>query len=167
LQPFAAALAHQRMDTARLSQLRSLLEEIRGAGERGDFVRVSERDALFHQLIWRESRDGLLASHRVLLAVLEEGDSERVRNTFREILLQFPIPRSRSYGSFASHCGSSSSYDCSLRPHTAMRQPLMRSKPSRRPRKQLTITSATEIWQAFLAADSCIRCTTGPDITKQ
>jgi DNA-binding GntR family transcriptional regulator len=155
LEPYAAALAHQRMDTARLSQLRSLLEEIRGAGERRDFVRVSERDALFHQLIWRESGNGLLArqlrvvcfplwafelirlfaaptysfdtaldEHRVLLDVLEKGDSERVRNTFREILVQFR--------------------DQDLRNLQALE-----SKPSQRPKKLSAVTSATEIWQAF------------------
>src|SRR5437660_571189 len=88
------ALAYERMDTARLSQVRSLLEEIRGEGE-----------------ISSECPRGMRSS------TSSSGGSQAM-GSWRG-----------SYGSFASHCGSSISYDCSLRPHTALRQPLMSIGP--------------------------------------
>jgi DNA-binding GntR family transcriptional regulator len=60
LEPFAAALAHEHMTPRRFAELASVLEEMRVAAERGEFVEVYKVDAQFHQLIWRQSGNALL-----------------------------------------------------------------------------------------------------------
>ena len=156
LEPHAAVLAHERMEPGRLSELKSLLEQVQEAGARGDFVRVFERDALFHQVIWRQSGNALLErelrvvcfplwafelirlfaaptysfdraidEHRALVDVLEKGDAERVRNTFREMLVLFR--------------------DQDLRNLRALD-----SEPSPPSRRSQALTPAAEIWHAFL-----------------
>ncbi len=55
LEPMAAALAHQRLNSEYSLRLSSLLEKMRAAGERQEFLEVSKADLAFHQLVWKLS----------------------------------------------------------------------------------------------------------------
>jgi DNA-binding GntR family transcriptional regulator len=60
LEPYAAALACQRMSEQDHARLRSLVEEIAAAGQLGDPAGISHADARFHDLIWELSGNDLL-----------------------------------------------------------------------------------------------------------
>lgn len=61
LEPYAAALAHERMTRKRFAQLSDLLQKIRRNGEQGYFLEVSKADAELHHLIWQQSGNETLA----------------------------------------------------------------------------------------------------------
>jgi DNA-binding GntR family transcriptional regulator len=65
LEPYAASLACQRMTEQDHARLRSLVDEIAAACERGDAIGVSNADARFHRLIWELSGNEFL--NRLLL----------------------------------------------------------------------------------------------------
>jgi DNA-binding GntR family transcriptional regulator len=55
LEPIAAALAHQRMTAKDYQELARIMEDMRVAGTRKDYIQVLKLDMLFHQTIWRFS----------------------------------------------------------------------------------------------------------------
>ncbi len=55
LEPIAAALAHQRMTAEDYRQLARILDEMRRASDRQDYLQVLKLDMSFHQSIWRLS----------------------------------------------------------------------------------------------------------------
>jgi len=65
LEPYAASLACQRMTEQDHARLRSLVDEITAAGQRGDAPGVSNADARFHRMIWELSGNDFL--NRLLL----------------------------------------------------------------------------------------------------
>jgi DNA-binding GntR family transcriptional regulator len=65
LEPYAASLACQRMAEQDHARLRSLVDEITVASQRGDATGVSNADARFHHLIWELSGNDFL--NRVLM----------------------------------------------------------------------------------------------------
>jgi DNA-binding GntR family transcriptional regulator len=60
LEPYAAALAHERMNPESSAELTSLLEQVRVAGERGDYPEVFKHDTQFHRTIWHLSGNAAL-----------------------------------------------------------------------------------------------------------
>jgi DNA-binding GntR family transcriptional regulator len=60
LEPFAASLAHQRMTPEHFAELTRLLDQVRIAGELGDFPGVFKNDTQFHQMIWHQSGNAAL-----------------------------------------------------------------------------------------------------------
>jgi DNA-binding GntR family transcriptional regulator len=67
LEPIAAALAHQRMTAKDYQELTRIMEDMRVAGTRKEYIQVLKLDMLFHQTIWRFS--GNHAVERALNAV--------------------------------------------------------------------------------------------------
>ncbi len=55
LEPIAASLAHQHMTAADYGQLAHILDEMRRASERQEYLQVLKLDMSFHQSIWRLS----------------------------------------------------------------------------------------------------------------
>ncbi len=55
LEPVAAALAHSRMTSDDHRQLAHILDEMRNASQRREYLQVLKLDMSFHQLIWRLS----------------------------------------------------------------------------------------------------------------
>ncbi len=55
LEPIAAALAHQRMTAEDYRQLARILDEMRRASARQEYLQVLKLDMSFHQSIWRLS----------------------------------------------------------------------------------------------------------------
>jgi DNA-binding GntR family transcriptional regulator len=60
LEPFAASLAHQRMNAEHFTDLTRLLEQVRVAGENGDYPGVFKHDTQFHRMIWHMSGNAAL-----------------------------------------------------------------------------------------------------------
>ncbi|MGH9402355.1 MAG: GntR family transcriptional regulator [Terriglobia bacterium] len=67
LEPEAAALAHQRLTPRDYAHLAHLLDKMKAAGERKDYLDASKNDMVFHQVIWELSGNMVLA--RALNAV--------------------------------------------------------------------------------------------------
>lgn len=61
LEPQAAVLAHQRLTSRDYSHLATLLNKMRAAGERRDYLDASKNDMAFHQVIWELSGNMVLA----------------------------------------------------------------------------------------------------------
>ena len=55
LEPLAASLARERLTAEHLEELANLVEQMRVAGEAGDFVKLLKTDIEFHRLIWKVS----------------------------------------------------------------------------------------------------------------
>ncbi len=55
LEPIAAALAHQHMTAEDYRQLAHILDEMRRASDRQEYLQVLKLDMSFHQFIWRLS----------------------------------------------------------------------------------------------------------------
>lgn len=53
LEPLAAALARERLTAEHLDDLANLVEQMRIAGDAGDFVKLLKTDIEFHRLIWK------------------------------------------------------------------------------------------------------------------
>jgi DNA-binding GntR family transcriptional regulator len=67
LEPYAAALASQRMTEEDYLQLRILVDEIKSASDEGNSIRVSHADARFHQALWELSGNDCLKKMLVLV----------------------------------------------------------------------------------------------------
>lgn len=67
LEPEAAVLANRRLTNGDSDELERLLERMRVAGERRDYLNASKSDMAFHQLIWKAS--GNIALEKALNAV--------------------------------------------------------------------------------------------------
>jgi GntR family transcriptional regulator, transcriptional repressor for pyruvate dehydrogenase complex len=53
LESSAAVMAARKLKPENFSRLHSLLEDMKLAGEVGDFLRLSKADLAFHQLVWK------------------------------------------------------------------------------------------------------------------
>jgi len=67
LEPLAAKLAYERLTPEDLTQMANLVDQMKAAGSRGDFVELLKADLDFHRLIWRLS--GNRSIERALNAV--------------------------------------------------------------------------------------------------
>ncbi len=67
LEPEAGVLAHRRISAPEQAELATLLERMRAAGLRKDYLNAQKADLAFHQLIWNVS--GNLALEKALNAV--------------------------------------------------------------------------------------------------
>lgn len=67
LEPEAAVLAYRRLTARQYSELAGLVDRMRSAGERKDYLTASKADLAFHQMVWKTS--GNRALEKALNAV--------------------------------------------------------------------------------------------------